>query len=42
MVLLTLKVGDRIIFGKVVGTEIKIDHVDVVMMNKADVMATLE
>jgi len=42
LVLLTLKVGDRIIFGQVAGTEIKIDHEDVVMMKKVDVMSTRE
>ena len=36
--LLDVKVGDRVLFGKWSGTEIKVDGEDVVIMREADVL----
>jgi chaperonin GroES len=33
-----LKVGDRVLFGKWSGTEIKIDGVELLIMNESDIM----
>jgi chaperonin GroES len=35
---LDVKVGDRVLYGKWSGTEIKLDGEDVVIMNEADIM----
>ena len=37
-----LKVGDRILFGKWSGTEVKIDGVEYLIMKESDVMGVLE
>ena len=39
---LDVKVGDRILFGKYSGTEVKIDGEDLVVMREEDVMAVIE
>ena len=39
---LTLKKGDKILFGKYSGTEIKLDGEDIVVMREDDVLAVLE
>jgi chaperonin GroES len=39
---LDVKVGDRILFGKYSGTEVKIDGDDLVVMREEDVMAIFE
>ena len=39
---LEVKAGDRILFGKYAGTEIKIDNVDHVFMREDDIMSVLE
>jgi chaperonin GroES len=39
---LDLKVGDRVLFGKYSGTEVKVDGQDVLVMREDDVMAVLE
>ena len=39
---LDLKVGDRVLFGKYSGTEVKVDGDDVLVMREDDVMAVLE
>jgi len=39
---LDLKVGDRVLFGKYSGTEVKVDSQDVLVMREDDVMAVLE
>jgi chaperonin GroES len=39
---LDLKVGDRVLFGKWSGTEIKIDGEDLVVMKESDVMGVVE
>jgi chaperonin GroES len=37
-----LKVGDRILFGKYSGTEVKMDGDELVVMREEDVMAVVE
>ena len=39
---LELKVGDRILFGKYAGSEIKIDDVEHVFMREDDILSILE
>ena len=39
---LDVKVGDKILFGKYSGTEVKIDGDDVVVMREEDVMAIID
>jgi chaperonin GroES len=42
LVPLDVKVGDRILFGKWSGTEIKIDGEDLLVMKESDIMGVLE
>jgi len=37
-----LKVGERVLFGKWSGTEVKIDGVDLLIMKESDIMGVLE
>ncbi len=39
---MTLKVGDKVLFGKWSGTEIKIDGEDLLIMKESDVLGTLD
>ena len=39
---LDLKVGDRVLFGKCSGTEVKIDGKDVLIMKESDVLGVIE
>jgi len=39
---LDIKVGDRVLFGKYAGTEIKIDGVEHVFMREDDILGVLE
>ena len=39
---LDVKVGDRILFGKWSGTEVKIDGQDLLIMKESDIMGVLE
>jgi chaperonin GroES len=39
---LDVKIGDRILFGKWSGTEIRVDGEDVLIMKEADVMGIVE
>ncbi len=39
---LDLKVGDRVLFGKWSGTEVKIDGKDVLIMKESDVLGVIE
>ena len=39
---LDVKVGDRVLFGKWSGTEIKVDGKDVVIMKESDIMGIVE
>ena len=42
LVPLDVKVGDRILFGKWSGTEVKLDGVDLLIMKESDIMGILE
>lgn len=42
IVVLDVKVGDRVLFGKWSGTEIKIDGEELLIMKEADVMGIIE
>jgi chaperonin GroES len=42
LVPLDLKAGDRILFGKWSGTEVKIDGEDLIIMKESDVMGVVE
>ena len=37
-----LKAGDRVLFGKWSGTEVKIDSVDYLIMKESDIMGVIE
>jgi chaperonin GroES len=37
-----VKVGDRILFGKWSGTEVKIDGEDLLIMKESDIMGVIE
>ena len=39
---LDLKVGDRVLFGKWSGTEVKIDDVELLIMKESDIMGVLD
>ena len=39
---LDVKVGDKILFGKYSGTEVKVEGEDLVVMREEDVMAVIE
>ena len=39
---LDVKVGDKILFGKYSGTEVKVDGEELVVMREEDVMAVIE
>ena len=39
---LDVKVGDRILFGKWSGTEIKLDSEDLIIMKESDIMGVLD
>ena len=39
---LTLKVGDKVLFGKYSGTEVKLNGEDIVIMREDDVLAILD
>jgi len=42
LVPLDVKVGDRVLFGKWSGTEVKIDGEDLLIMKESDVMGVIE
>ena len=42
VVALDVKVGDRVIFGKWSGTEVKIDGQELLIMKESDIMGVLE
>ena len=37
-----LKTGDRVLFGKWSGTEVKLDGVDYIIMKESDIMGVLD
>jgi len=39
---LDVKVGDKVLFGKYSGTEVKIDDVDLLVMREEDIMGVIE
>jgi chaperonin GroES len=39
---LDVKVGDRVLFGKWSGTEVKVDGVDYVILKESDIMGIIE
>ncbi|MGX2040910.1 co-chaperone GroES [Methylocaldum sp. MU1018] len=39
---LQVKVGDKVLFGKYSGTEVKLDGEDILVMREEDIMAVLE
>ena len=39
---LDVKVGDKILFGKWSGTEVKVDGVDLLIMKESDIMGIIE
>jgi chaperonin GroES len=39
---LDVKVGDKILFGKYSGTEVKVDGDDLIVMREEDIMAVIE
>lgn len=39
---LDVKVGDRVLFGKYAGTEVKVDGKDLLVMREEDIMAVIE
>ena len=41
IVALDVKVGDRVLFGKWSGTEVKLDGVDLLIMKEADIMGVI-
>ncbi|MCW8140938.1 MAG: co-chaperone GroES, partial [Planctomycetota bacterium] len=41
-VVLDLAVGDRILYAKYTGTDVKIDNVDYIVLNEKDVLCKLE
>jgi chaperonin GroES len=42
LVPLDIKTGDKVLFGKWSGTEVKIDGVDLLIMKESDIMGVLE
>ena len=42
LVALEVKVGDRVLFGKWSGTEVKIDGKDLLIMKESDILGVLE
>ena len=39
---LTVRVGDKVMFGKYAGTEVKVDGQEVVIMKEEDILAIIE
>ncbi len=39
---LDVKVGDKVLFGKYAGTEVKVDDEDLLVMREEDIMAVIE
>ena len=42
LIAIDLKTGDRVLFGKWSGTEVKIDGVDYLIMKESDIMGVLD
>ena len=41
-VVMTLKVGDKVIIGKYIGTEVKIDGVEYIIVSQSDILAVVD
>ena len=41
LIAIDVKVGDRVLFGKWLGTEVKIDGVEYLVMKESDIMGVL-
>ena len=41
-IVLNIKVGDRVLFGKWSGTEVVIDHEELLIMKESDIMGIIE
>ena len=39
---LAVKIGDKVLFGKYAGTEVKIDNEDLLVLREEDIMAVVE
>jgi chaperonin GroES len=39
---IAVAIGDTVLFGKYAGTEIKLDHEDLLVMRESDILGTLE
>lgn len=39
---MTVKAGDRVLFGKYAGTDVKVDDVDYIIMREDDILGILE
>jgi chaperonin GroES len=42
LVPLTVKTGDRILFGKYVGDEVKLDGIEHIILRESDILAIIE
>src|SRR3954471_23524677 len=42
LISIDFKVGDRVLFGKWSGTEVKIDGIDLLIMKESDIMGVLD
>jgi len=42
VIAMDVKVGDKVLFGKYAGQEVKVDGDEVLMMNESDIMCVLE
>jgi len=42
MIAMDVKVGDKVLFGKYSGTEVKVDGEDLLVMREEDIMAVIE
>jgi chaperonin GroES len=42
IVAMDVKVGDKVLFGKYSGTEVKVDGTDLLVMREEDIMAVIE
>ncbi len=42
VIALDVKVGDKVLFGKYAGQEVKVDGEEVIVMNETDIMGVLE
>jgi len=42
VIAMDVKVGDKVLFGKYSGTEVKVDGEDLLVMREEDIMAVIE